>query len=102
MIKSREETRFRPIEIDLSGPDGNVFILIATAKRLAKQIFDKSEPELLEAQSHENMLRDMGLDYGVSPKTMGDLIAGEMVSGDYEHAVRTFDKYFGNLVILYR
>lgn len=102
MIKSRKEIEWRPIEIDLTGPDGNVFVLIGTAKRLAKQIFDKSEPELLDAQEHENMLRDLGLDYGVAPETMGDLIANEMMSSDYEHAVQTFDKYFGNLVILYR
>ena len=61
------------IEIDLTGTDGNAFVLIATASRLAKQL---------------------GLDKAK--------IQSEMMSGDYEHLVNTFDKYFGNFVTLYR
>jgi hypothetical protein len=71
MIKSKEE-KFG-IEIDLTGPDGNAFMLIGRASNLAKQL---------------------GLD--------SKHICEEMKSGDYEHLVNTFDKHFGHLVTLYR
>ena len=61
------------IEIDLTGPDGNAFVLIGKAGNLAKQL---------------------GLDKAK--------IQSEMMSGDYEHLVNTFDKYFGHFVTLYR
>ena len=102
MIKSREEIKHRPIEIDLSGPDGNVFFLMGTAKRLAKQIFSRDEEELVNERALYEAADLLGVDYGVAPETMGDLIVKEMMSSDYEHAVQTFDKYFGNFVILYR
>jgi hypothetical protein len=70
MIKSKKETG---IEIDLTGPDGNAFTLIAYGNRLSKQL---------------------GLDK--------DVVQKEMMSGDYEHLVNTFDKHFGHLVTLYR
>jgi hypothetical protein len=71
MIKSKKIKT--GIEIDLTGPQGNVFFLIGTAKNLAKQL---------------------GLD--------GSLIQKEMMSGDYENAVNVFDKNFGEFVTLYR
>ncbi len=61
------------IEIDLTGPNGNAFYLIGAANNLAKQL---------------------GLD--------GKAIQAEMMSGDYEHLVATFDKHFGHFVTLYR
>jgi hypothetical protein len=61
------------IEIDLTGPDGNAFFLIGMAGRLAKQL---------------------GLD--------NNAIRTEMMQGDYEHLVNTFDKHFGDFVTLYR
>ena len=61
------------IEIDLTGPNGNAFYLIGAAKNLAKQL---------------------GLD--------GKAIQAEMMSGNYEHLVNTFDKHFGHFVTLYR
>ena len=61
------------IEIDLTGPDGNAFVLIGTASRLAKQL---------------------GLD--------ANEIKTEMMSGDYENLIRVFDKHFGEFVTLYR
>ena len=70
MIKNKKETG---IEIDLTGPNGNAFYLIGTAKNLAKQL---------------------GLD--------GKNIQTEMMKGDYEHLVNTFDKHFGHFVTLYR
>jgi hypothetical protein len=70
MIKSKTKSG---IEIDLTGPDGNAFVLIGTASKLAKQL---------------------GLDSKV--------IETEMMNGDYEHLVNTFDKHFGHFVTLYR
>ncbi len=70
MIKSKKQTG---IEIDLTGPDGNAFVLIGKAGNLAKQL---------------------GLDKAK--------IQAEMMKGDYEHLVNTFDKHFGDFVTLYR
>lgn len=61
------------IEIDLSGPQGNAFFILGTAKRLASQL---------------------DLDY--------TQIQAEMTSGDYENLIQTFDRYFGDFVIMYR
>ena len=58
--------------INLDGPDGNAFALMAYAKRFAK---------------------DMGY---VSDEAILNL----MMDGDYTNLVRTFDKYFGEFVIL--
>ncbi len=71
MIKSKKQSL--GIEMDLTGPDGNAFVLIGTAGKLAKQL---------------------GLDKAK--------IQAEMMSGDYEHLVNTFDKHFGHFVTLYR
>jgi hypothetical protein len=71
MIKSKKESL--NFAIDLTGTDGNAFVLIGYANRLAKQL---------------------GLDK--------DVIQKEMMSGDYEHLVNTFDKHFGHFVTLYR
>jgi len=71
MIKSKKQKS--GIEIDLTGPDGNAFVLIGKASNLAKQL---------------------GLDK--------DAIQKEMTSGDYEHLVSVFDKHFGEFVTLYR
>jgi len=61
------------IEIDLTGPQGNAFSLLGTAKKLASQL---------------------GLD--------GNQIMDEMMSGDYENLLQVFDKNFGSIVTLYR
>jgi hypothetical protein len=71
MIKSKKESL--GIEIDLTGPDGNAFVLIGTATKLARQL---------------------GLD--------GKAIQKEMMAGDYENLIKVFDKNFGNFVTLYR
>jgi len=70
-IVSKPQTR--GIEIDLTGPQGNAFFLLGTAKNLAKQL---------------------GLD--------GNEIQKEMMSGDYEHLLEVFDENFGMFVTLYR
>ncbi len=72
MIKSIEEKETK-LEIDLTGSDGNAFVLLGYASRFSKQL---------------------GLD--------GKTIQSEMMKGDYEHLVNTFDKYFGEYVTLYR
>ena len=71
MIKKRSDIA-KP-EIDLSGPQGNAFVLMGYAKQYAKQL---------------------GMDFGPIHK--------EMMSGDYENIVQTFDKYFGEYVDLVR
>jgi|SanBayMetagenome_1026888.scaffolds.fasta_scaffold59568_1 hypothetical protein len=61
----------KEITIDLSGPDGNAFALMAYAERLAKE-------------------------HGLEPEP----ILAEMMSGDYPNLVRTLDRYFGHCLIL--
>ena len=61
------------IVIDLTGPDGNAFFLMARASDFAKQLgFDTEK------------------------------IIEEMKSGDYENLISVFDKYFGDYVVLER
>lgn len=70
MIRKKEEG---PRIIDLTGPDGNAFVLMGYAADFAKQLkLDKTA------------------------------ILAEMKAGDYEHLVQVFDKYFGDYVILER
>ena len=65
-------TKTRDFVINLDGPDGNAFALMAYAKRFAK---------------------DMGY-------ASDEAILNLMMDGDYTNLVRTFDKYFGEFVIL--
>lgn len=68
----REKQKDTPV-IDLTGPEGNAFCLMGYAKRFARQL-------------------DLN----------ADKIIAEMRSGDYEHLVATFDRHFGDYVILER
>jgi hypothetical protein len=72
MIKSIEEMDTK-IEINLLGPEGNVFNLLSVGGRLCKQLGLNSE-----------------------------IFTRRMMSRDYEYAVATFEEYFGNFVTLYR
>ena len=74
MIRKKEDPGGKPV-LDLTGPDGNAYALLAYAKRYAK-------------------------DLGMMDKWKD--VEKEMTSGDYEHLVQTFDKYFGDFVILER
>jgi hypothetical protein len=75
-IKSKDELEDRPLEIDLTGPDGNAFVLMGTAKRLADQLlYDEID--------------------------INDMIC-DMKSSDYDNLVNVFDKHFGDYVTLYR
>ena len=71
MIRQKQQPR--ELVIDLTGPEGNAFVLLGYAKQFAKQI---------------------GLD--------GDAIVEEMKSGDYENLIQVFDNHFGDFVILER
>lgn len=72
--KKKESYESNPIVIDLTGPDGNAFALMAYAKRLAKQL------------AFEEI----------------DMMINDMMSGDYEHLLQVFDEHFGDFVILER
>ena len=72
MIRKKKKHK-GSIIIDLTGPDGNAFVLLAYAKNFSKQL---------------------NMQYGP--------IADDMTSGDYEHLLEVFDSYFGKFVILER
>lgn len=70
MIRAKED---RTPVIDLTGPEGNAFVLMAYAQKWGRQLgFDTEE------------------------------IIAEMQSGDYENLVTVFDRFFGDYVILER
>ena len=71
MIRAKQTSS--EIVIDLTGPQGNAFFLLGTAKNLSNQL---------------------DLD--------GNAIMEEMKSSDYENLINVFDKYFGDFVILER
>jgi hypothetical protein len=73
MIRKKVINKHRPKILDLTGPDGNAFVLLGYAKSYAKQL-------------------DLSF----------DKIKDEMTSGDYENLIQVFDKYFGSFVILER
>ena len=75
MIRSKQEN-MGPIVIDLTGPDGNAFVLIGMAKRLGRQL-GMSQEDITGLQTR-------------------------MMSGDYENLLNEFDKAFGEFVILER
>lgn len=68
-IKSRSAIKKQ--EIDLSGPDGNAFVLLGYAKGYCKQL---------------------GIDF--------KKVKEEMTSGNYDNLIHVFDKYFGDYVDL--
>jgi len=59
--------------IDLTGPNGNAYYLIALASRTAKEL-----------------------------NVDGDAIIQDMTSGDYENLIQVFDREFGNYFVLER
>lgn len=103
-IRDKRELKHRPIEIDLTGPDGNVFVLMGTAKRLARQLWERGEfnPEAEEEISFREAAKIVFEKDFKTPESMGDYIVERMMESDYENAVNVFDHYFGNFVILYR
>ena len=79
MIRKKKEPTHGKLEIDLTGPDGNAFVLLGTASKLCKQL---------------NRDLGAGLEW--------DKIQKVMTASDYENLVNAFDEYFGDYVILYR
>jgi hypothetical protein len=73
MIRKKELREDRRLVIDLTGPDGNAFVLIGMARGFARQLGDNPDP-----------------------------IIEEMMSGDYENLLQVFDRHFGDLIILER
>jgi hypothetical protein len=78
MILEKKESGM--IEIDLTGPDGNVFYLLAMAKKLTRTLNDRRENEYL----------------------VWNEVKEDMMSADYDHAVDVFEEHFGHIVILYK
>ena len=70
-----KDTYRKPV-IDLTGPQGNSFYLMGVSCNLMKQ-----------------------LDF--TPEE-ADGVFEELKSGDYEHLIKTFDKYFGSVIDLER
>ena len=75
-IKSKSERTERRIEIDLSGPAGNAFVLLKLADDLGKRLGYDSD-------HRERILEDMRL-------------------STYEMLLQVFDREFGDYVILWR
>ena len=73
MTIRKKQPKRGPEIIDLTGPDGNAWFLLARANQYGKQ-----------------------LDLDV--KKIND----EMIAGDYENLLEVFDRYFGEFVILER
>jgi hypothetical protein len=72
----QKKTQKTHVTIDLTGPDGNAFVLIGTAQNYAKQLgYSKEERDNLRQ---------------------------EMTEGDYENLLEVFDSHFGHFVILER
>mgnify|MGYP003339161994 CR=1 FL=1 len=69
-VKKRNKTN---IEIDLTGPEGNAFVLLGYAKKFCQK---------------------MNISY--------EKVEEEMTESDYENLVNVFDRYFGHFVVLYR
>lgn len=61
------------VNIDLSGPDGNAFVLMGYAKKFSRQL-----------------------------KLNDNVIIQEMMAGDYENLLKVFQKHFGDYVTLDR
>jgi len=75
MIRSKKDKPGGPIEIDLTGPEGNAYHLLALADNLSRQLGNS--------------------DF----KT--ECILAEMRLTDYEGLLYTFDREFGSFVTLW-
>ena len=76
MIKSIKDKSPGKLEIDLTGPNGNAFVLLKVAGDLGKRL----------GYNHDHIER----------------ILDEMRLTDYEGLIHTFDREFGTFVILWR
>lgn len=77
MIRSKaSKPQQQKLEIDLTGPDGNAFVLMAYANTIGRQL----------GYSHQRITA----------------IRKVMMMGDYEGLIKVFDREFGDHVILWR
>ncbi len=76
MIRSKKERESPPLELDLTGPDGNAYVLMAHAVKFGK---------LLGYSQHRI-----------------DCIIDEMRLTNYEGLLYTFDREFGSFITLWR
>ena len=53
MIVSRDQMPRRPIEIDLSGPDGNAYALMGYARTLGRQLAEEKIKAIIKADAHK-------------------------------------------------
>jgi len=95
----RKKAPVREIVIDLTGPEGNAFVLMGWVGQLVKWIEDDWEDPV--ADDWNNLMDGFGVP-DAKHGSLKERILAEMKSGDYEHLVQTFDKYFGHFVILER
>ena len=105
MILPKPDERHEPITIDLTGPEGNAFFLLARAGSYAEQIWgdDVTNEIALNRVLVDGFKELYDKEYPFAGcTTMKEYILKEMKEGDYEHLVQTFDKYFGMIVTLYR
>lgn len=72
-IRDASELLANKLQLDLTGPDGNAWVLLGHARNLSKHLH-------------------------LDPIAIRD----EMMAGDYDNLVDVFDKYFGEYVDLYR
>lgn len=68
-LKIKENKPFEKIKLDLTGEDGNVFAVIGLGRKISNKI---------------------GIDFKPIQK--------DMMSSDYGHAIRVFEKHFGDFV----
>jgi hypothetical protein len=76
MITEKRPPAKEKIEIDLRGPEGNAFALMAIANKIGKQL-------------------------GLHPDERGAINA-EMMSSDYDNLIKVMDKHFGDFIIMYK
>ena len=75
-IKKKKDKPAAPIEVDLTGPQGNAHYLLALARKLGQALgYDEEKQER---------------------------IFMEMTLTDYEGLLHTFDREFGSLVTMWR
>lgn len=74
MIRKKEENPETRIVVDLTGPEGNAFWLIALAEKLGRRL-------------------------EVDPKRRGEIQA-EMMGGDYDNLIEVLEREYGDYIVL--
>ncbi|MEZ8968089.1 hypothetical protein FCV82_02185 [Vibrio breoganii] len=71
-IKAKLQQKIPKVTLDLSGPDGNIFVVMNLANQLGHQLGYDSEK-----------------------------IINQMKQGNYKHAINVFESYFGDYVDMF-